>query len=375
MTCGSPTTRTETRSPTCGASPPMVRARTTVGVPAPSRRSSTRESWPKYSVRVTSPVQGPVPGAPSSSCSGRREHLARPGGGGPGHRQRPEGALDHPVAEEPREEARLTERECRSVTRRRAVHLGRGPHLGQPALVHDRDLVGERERLALVVGDEHDRGPLPAQRRGDGVPGGGAQLGVQGGERLVEQDDARPAGEGARQRHPLLLAAGQLVRPAPGDVAGEPDELEQLAHPGPVPALGAGEPVGDVPRDVEVGEEVALLRDVAEAPLLRRHPGAGTGDEVVAEPHLAGLGPHEARHDAQQRRLSAAGRSDHGRRRAGGDDEVDAVEDPRARVGGVDARHPQAPHDSGSSWPLRSSSQVRGADRTTSAAANGAAAA
>ncbi len=39
-----------------------------------------------------------------------------------------------------------------------------------------------------------------------------------------------PVGERAGDRHALLLAAGQLVRPVLGAVA-EPDQLEQLADP------------------------------------------------------------------------------------------------------------------------------------------------
>ena len=39
----------------------------------------------------------------------------------------------------------------------------------------------------------------------------GAHLGVERAERLVEQQHARLDGERARERHPLALAAGELV--------------------------------------------------------------------------------------------------------------------------------------------------------------------
>ena len=39
-----------------------------------------------------------------------------------------------------------------------------------------------------------------------------AQLGVEMGDRLVEQRHGRPLDEGACERDPLLLAAGQLGR-------------------------------------------------------------------------------------------------------------------------------------------------------------------
>ena len=56
-----------------------------------------------------------------------------------------------------------------------------------------------------------------------------AQLGVEVAERLVEEQDLRPDDDGARQRHPLLLAAGELVRLL-ALVASQPDQLEHLGH-------------------------------------------------------------------------------------------------------------------------------------------------
>ena len=50
-----------------------------------------------------------------------------------------------------------------------------------------------------------------------------AQVLVERAERLVEQQDIRIEDEPARQRHALLLAAGQFARVAIGE-AGEADE-------------------------------------------------------------------------------------------------------------------------------------------------------
>ena len=61
-------------------------------------------------------------------------------------------------------------------------------------------------------------------------------LGVQRGQRLVEQQHPRLDGQRAGQRDPLLLAAGQLVRVLAG-LLGQPDHVQQLA--GPALALGA----------------------------------------------------------------------------------------------------------------------------------------
>ena len=59
-----------------------------------------------------------------------------------------------------------------------------------------------------------------------------AQLEVEGAERLVEQQHSGPVDQGAGQRDPLPLAAGELRRPAVA-VAGEPHRGQRLAAPGP----------------------------------------------------------------------------------------------------------------------------------------------
>jgi hypothetical protein len=68
-------------------------------------------------------------------------------------------------------------------------------------LAHDGDAVGDGERLFLVVGDVHggdaqvllDLAQLRAQAQAD--------LGVEGGQRLVEEQDLGLASEGAGQGH------------------------------------------------------------------------------------------------------------------------------------------------------------------------------
>ncbi len=80
--------------------------------------------------------------------------------------------------------------------------------------MHDGDLVGQRQRLGLVVGDidEGDAGAALQLLQLD--PHALAQLGVEIGERLVEQQDLRLDHEAAGERDALLLAAGKLAREA-----------------------------------------------------------------------------------------------------------------------------------------------------------------
>ena len=54
-----------------------------------------------------------------------------------------------------------------------------------------------------------------------------AELEVERAERLVEQEHARTVDEGAGERDPLLLAAGELARLPPLE-AGEGHELERI---------------------------------------------------------------------------------------------------------------------------------------------------
>ena len=110
---------------------------------------------------------------------------------------------------------------------RPVVELQRAADLLDLPVVHDRDVVGDRHRLLLVVGDQDGgdvdlvvQAPQPlAQLR--------AHLRVERAERLVEQQHARLDRERAGERHALALAAGELARVALV-VAGEPDDAEQL---------------------------------------------------------------------------------------------------------------------------------------------------
>ncbi len=71
----------------------------------------------------------------------------------------------------------------------------------------------------------------------------GAQVGVQGRERLVQEHDLGFDRERSSQGDALLLAAGELVGVAALQ-AGEPDHLEQVVDS--LPSCCAGEPERDV---------------------------------------------------------------------------------------------------------------------------------
>ena len=167
------------------------------GAPSVSM-SSTRTSKPRWMTRET------IASQPPSSVVGRDRDVVR---------------AHEPVAElaDGAEEARD------EAVGGPVVELARAADLLDPRVVHHGDPVGDRHRLLLVVRDEQRRHldllvqpaqPL-AQLRAD--------LRVERAERLVEQQHARLDGERARQRHPLALAAGELVGVAVG-VAREADD-------------------------------------------------------------------------------------------------------------------------------------------------------
>ena len=130
-------------------------------------------------------------------------------------------------------------------------------------MFEDDDAVGEGVGVDGVVGDEEadavEGGEVAAQVAADVAAGAG----VEGGERFVEEQQARLGGEGAGQGDALGLAAGQGAGPVVG-VVGEPDTLEPGGGAGSGVRLGdaaGAQPEGDVLEGGEVGEQEVVLED------------------------------------------------------------------------------------------------------------------
>ena len=100
-----------------------------------------------------------------------------------------------------------------------SMWITRAASRGEPLVVRHHD---ERGAVGIEASEEVE----------DLLAGGRVEL--AGG--LVGEEDRRPVGERAGDRHPLHLAAGELRRPVLRAVS-EPDVREQLA--GARPALGA----------------------------------------------------------------------------------------------------------------------------------------
>ena len=149
----------------------------------------------------------------------------------------------------------------------------------------------------------------------------------------------RLRGERAGERHALLLAAGELVGPAVAEVGGQLDEVEHLGDAVGAACARSRQAERDVGRHVEVREERALLRDVADAARLRRHRAyAVAGHDRVAEGDAARLGREEAGDQAQQRGLAAARGAEHRREGAVRHVEGDVVDGAGRRAEATSSR-------------------------------------
>ena len=204
------------------------------------------------------------------------------------------------------------------------VQLLRRPHLLDAAPVEHDHLVGNLERLLLVVRDEqagHVNLVVQAAQPGSQLF---AHLGVEGAERLVQQQDLGPRRQRPRQRHPLALAAGKLRRISRG--------VARSAAPGPAarrPARGS-RPSGafrtlqaerDVLSNRHVAEQRVVLKDKPDASMLNRH-GRGV---FAGQLDRARLGRLQSGDDPQDRALARAGGPEQGHELAGRNVERDVV--------------------------------------------------
>ena len=153
----------------------------------------------------------------------------------------------------------------------------------------DDDPIREGEGLGLVVGDVDGRDLEPLVEGLELVAQLDAQLRVEVGERLVEQEEPRLEDDAARDGDALLLAAGHLGREF-GGVALEVDEpqrgVDPLRHLGLADAAEL-EPEGDVLAHGEVREQRVVLEDHAELALFRRDFVDRIVDALVVDPDLA----------------------------------------------------------------------------------------
>ncbi|MGY4597907.1 hypothetical protein ACVWXL_005653 [Bradyrhizobium sp. GM22.5] len=204
------------------------------------------------------------------------------------------------------------------------IDVARRARLLDPALLHHHHEIGERDRLELGMGDVNEGDTELLLHPPELLAHLHAELLVEGGQRLIEQKHPRLGDRRARQRHALLLAAGELRRQAIGELR-QPHLLDHGI--GCAEAIGLGlaadaQCEGDILAHGQMREQRVGLKHHRGASLHRREP-----DDVLAADHdLAGGRVLVAGDHTQNRGLAAAGRTDEAAIGAIGDLEVDAVD-------------------------------------------------
>ncbi|MNF99832.1 hypothetical protein D3C84_827490 [compost metagenome] len=131
-----------------------------------------------------------------------------------------------------------------------------------------------------------------------------AHPGIEGRHRFVQQQQRRCRGQGASQCNPLLLAAGQLA----GILflaAAQADQFQHLADStAHFVTTAAGEAVGNVRFDGEIGKQRVGLEQNAVVPRLGRQ----VGNVAIAQVQLAAVLLLQTGDAAQQGGLATARR-------------------------------------------------------------------
>ncbi len=183
--------------------------------------------------------------------------------------------------------------------------------------------------LALV-GDEHD-GVAGGGELGEQLHDLGAAPAVERAGGLIGEDDATAVHQRARDRHALLLAAGELAG-AVVDALAEAEAGEQLLGAG-VALLARHAGIHrrhfDVVARGGAAEQVVALEHEAEglAPQARERVAVERGDVLAHEAVGAAGGAVEAAEEVHQRGLARTRGTHDGDELAGVDGEVDAVQD------------------------------------------------
>src|SRR5579883_2968599 len=223
----------------------------------------------------------------------------------------------------------LADEGARALLRGALEDLHGRPLLHDHTLVHEHHAVGGGAREAHLVAD-HDHGHARLAQRAHDLEHRAHKLRIERRRRLVEQHDPRFERDRARDRHALLLAAGQFGRPVMGAV-GEPDPLQraaaQLVGLGAALARHLAQRQGHVAERGHVWIEVERLEHHADAL-------AGMIDVCLRTQHVDAVDDDRTRRRllepveaAQQGRLARARRADHEHHLAFGDRQVDTLQD------------------------------------------------
>jgi hypothetical protein len=190
-------------------------------------------------------------------------------------------------------------------------------------VLHDRDLVCKRERLGLIVRDEHRRHAELTLQPLEERPGLQAKSRVEVGQRFVEEEQLGSARDRTGQRDPLLLATGELGRTALHEsLQRQPvTDLRRGLQPLVLRHLLDPQRVGDVVCHRHVREQRVVLEHHRHVSITGRH----VGHVPAAELDPAGGRGLEAGDRTKQSRLAASGRAKQGEELPVGDLQVEII--------------------------------------------------
>lgn len=190
------------------------------------------------------------------------------------------------------------------------------------------DTCADGEGFHEIVSDEYGGDVVAGAQREKLLLHFVARDGIEGAERLVEEQQAGTGGEGPRDSDSLTLAAGELIGMAAGHVvSAETDLIEKLARFLLLPVDGPAEQAwhqGNVLFDGPVRQESEFLDDVADA--AAQIDGIETSGVMAFEENAAGGGFEEAVDEPQGGGFARAAAAQEHQRFAGIDIEGQLVQ-------------------------------------------------
>jgi hypothetical protein len=184
--------------------------------------------------------------------------------------------------------------------------VGRVPLLDQRAAVQHADGVRDLADHREVMGDEQVDRAVLALDAGQQLDHLRLHGDVEGGDRLVQDQQLGAGDDPARDRDPLALPAGELRGAALEVPRGQCHRIERLAGPRAGLLAAGGDPeslerLGEDPPDVlaRIERAVGVLEDVLDEPGGLAAQGAGpAGERALPDAHLPAVGPVDAREQA-----------------------------------------------------------------------------
>src|SRR6266404_3683075 len=205
------------------------------------------------------------------------------------------------------------------------INVARRGDLFEGAIAEERDAIGEGHGLVLIVRDEEESDADFALESFQLALHLLAEVGVEGGKRLVQEQELRAIDERAGECDALLLAAAERG----GTSGGEADHFhhaESLFNAARDFRFRGGldaQSVSDVFADVQVRKEGVNLEDGIHAALVGRE----RIEALVAHPDFAGGGLFETGNEAEKRGLARAALAEESKKFASGDSQRDILED------------------------------------------------